>query len=69
MWKCKHCGGEVLKFNVVIECCRIDKNYDEIEREEMYDDSTDESYFECIECGENDKECESDIDDLMEWED
>lgn len=69
MWKCKHCGGEVLRFNLVVEAYRIDENYDEIEREESCDGSLDKSYYECIDCGENDKGRETNIDDLMEWKD
>ena len=53
MWKCKICGEEVLRFNVVVEAYRIDKNYDEVERNDSFDDSTDEMYYECTECGES----------------
>ena len=56
MWKCKICGEEVLRFNVVVEAYRIDENYDEVERDDSFDDSTDEMYYECIECGESNRE-------------
>ena len=66
MWRCKHCGGEMLAYGNIIYC-EIDKSGDiSSETLKNIENNIDDICYYCNDCG-----CEAysvkDLDDIAEW--